>query len=290
LNVAVQDQLETISNYFDPTFPRISESSSGAGGIMGGTTVTKEGAQTSTVQPLVQPSPTGQASTGEAREDTELSQYDEESLEKLEDELRQHEDERYEQAKQQLEEMMKSDPKLAELAKNLMVDITPEGLRIQIIDQNGKPMFPSGSFQMYDYARYLMEKVAEVVRTMPNKASIRGHTDSVPYAAGAKYTNWELSADRANAARRVLAETGVPETQLEDVTGKADRDHLIKDVPTDARNRRITIMMLREDMKDALARGAFGARTPQPRRAASPDSGSEPESTFQKTPGAVYFP
>lgn len=291
LNVAVQDQLETISNYFDPSFPRISQTTSGAGGIMGGTTVTKEGAQTDTAQPLVQPSPTGQTSTGEARDETELSQYDEKTLEQLEQELRQHEDERFAAAKEELQEMMKKDAKLAELAKNLMVDITPEGLRIQIIDQNGKPMFPSGSAQMFDYARYLMEKVAEVVRSMPNKASIRGHTDSNPYPPGAKYTNWELSADRANASRRVLLDTGVPETQLEDVVGKADRDNLIKDVPNDARNRRITIMMLREDMKDAIDRGAFGARTPRPVRSA-PVSPTEdkPESTFQKTPGAVYFP
>ncbi|MBU0858760.1 MAG: flagellar motor protein MotB, partial [Alphaproteobacteria bacterium] len=270
LNVAVQDKLETISNYFDPSFPRISSAESGSGGVMGGLTMSPDGAQVSTVQPLVQPDTTGKNSQGEAREEPELSQYDEQTLEKLEQELRQQEDRRFEEAKQELEEMMKKDAQLAELAKNLMVDITPEGLRIQIVDQEGKPMFPSGSAEMFDRARLLMTKVGEVVRTMPNQASVRGHTDSNPYPPGAKYTNWELSADRANASRRVLLDTGIPETQMANVMGKSDREHLIKEVPSDPRNRRISIIMLREEMKDAIERGAFGARTPQPVRPAAP--------------------
>lgn len=289
LNVAVQDKLEVISNYFDPSFPRISSNESGAAGVMGGLTVSPDGAQTSTVQPLVQPSPTGQAQTGEAREESELSQYDQSEIERLEQELRRQEDRRFEEAKDELEKMMQENAQLAELAKNLLIDITPEGLRIQIIDQDGKPMFPSGSAEMYDRARLLMTTVGRVVRTMPNQASVRGHTDSNPYPPGAKYTNWELSADRANASRRVLLETGIPETQMANVMGKSDREHLIKDVPTDARNRRISIIMLREDMKDAIARGAFGNRTPQPVRPAAP-APQQPIGTFQRTPGAVYFP
>jgi chemotaxis protein MotB len=287
LNVAVQDKLETISNYFDPSFPRISDTSSGASGVLGGMTVAPDGAQTSTVQPLAQPEPTGQAGQGEG---TDVTQYDKNELEKLESELRAQEDQRFEEAKKDLEEMMKKDPALAELAKNLLIDVTPEGLRIQMVDQEGKPMFPSGSAEMFDRAKLLMSKVGEVVRTMPNEASVRGHTDSSPYPPGAKYTNWELSADRANASRRVLLETGVPETQLANVMGKADREHLIKDIPGDARNRRISVIMLREDIKDAIARNAFGNRTPQPVRPAAPSTPVPANDGFRKTPGEVYFP
>ena len=290
LNVAVQDKLETISNYFDPSFPRISDTNSGSAGVLGGLTVSPDGAQTSTVQPLVNPAPTGQTGQGDADEDSDLSQYDQKEIEKLESELRAQENQRFDEAKKELEKMLKENPELAELAKNLLIDVTSEGLRIQMIDQEGKPMFPSGSAEMFDRAKLLMTKVGEVVRTMPNEASVRGHTDSAPYPPGAKYTNWELSADRANASRRVLLETGIPEKQLANVMGKADREHLIKDIPTDARNRRISVIMLREDMKDAIARGAFGARTPQPVRPAPPTTPVPANNGFQKTPGEVYFP
>src|SRR5690606_196861 len=113
---------------------------------------------------------------------------------------------------------------------------TPEGLRIQVVDRDGQPMFPSGSAQMYEKTEKLMAKVAEVIRKMPNEISVRGHTDSVPYSRGASYTNWELSTDRANSSRRVLIANGFPEKRINNVLGKADKDHLVGGKPNDPRN------------------------------------------------------
>jgi chemotaxis protein MotB len=286
LNVSVQETLTAISDYFDPSHPQISQSQSGAGGVLGGLTVSPDGAQTSTVQPLTQTETSGKTSQFPDAMNQETYEYDENIIEQLEEELRAQEDKRFEEAQDELKRMMEQDPELAELAKNLIIDITPEGLRIQIIDQEGKPMFPSGSAEMFERARTLLSSVGQVIRTMPNKASVRGHTDSEPYRQGASYTNWELSADRANASRRVIMTMGVPESQLSDVMGKSDREHLIPEAPNDPRNRRISIIMKREDIKEAIGRGAFGSRTPK----ATNKTGKAPVGTYQSTTGDVYFP
>lgn len=284
LNVVTEDELKSISSYFDPTPTVISEANSGAGGLMGGQAVSPDGALVTQTQPLTQPQTTGKAGKTEATFDN----VDEESLEKLEEELRKQEDKQFEKAKAELEKQIKENPELAELAKNLMIDVTPEGLRIQLVDQDGKPMFPSGSAEMYDYTRKLMKAVSGAVKTMPNEVSVRGHTDSQQYAPGARYTNWELSSDRANTSRRALLEDGVAEKRLANVMGKADKEHLITENPADPRNRRISIILLRETVEQAMDRGAFGDM-PKKDPAAS-NKPKKPVGTFQKTPGKVYFP
>lgn len=291
LNVSTDEQLAQIANYFDPTHPRIADTNSGAGGLMGGTSVSPEGAMVTNVQPLTQPRPTGASGQGEASEkDIQKGPetYEESALAQMEAELRQQEEARFSAAKEELEQRLKENPELAELAKNLMIDITPEGLRIQIVDQDGRPMFPSGKAEMYDYTRKLVATVADVVKTMPNEISIRGHTDANPYPAGARYTNWELSADRANASRRVLGNFGIEAQRLANVVGKADREHLIADAPSDPRNRRISFILLRESVEQAMDRGAFGEVSSETRRAVT--ERKAPMETYQKTPGNVYFP
>lgn len=289
LNVSTDEALETISNYFDPTQPQIADTRSGAGGLMGGTSVSPEGAMTTNVQPLAQPKPTGLA--GQSESDT--TKMDEGQLQQLEEQLRKQEEEQFAQAKAALEQAIQDNPELAELAKNLMIDVTEEGLRIQLVDQDGKPMFPSGSAEMYGYTRKLMKAVADVALSMPNNISLRGHTDSYKYAPGATYTNWELSADRANASRRVLLDQNIPKDRIANVMGKADREHLIAENPLDARNRRISIILLRESLEQAFQRGAFGEPSGDTDTSPSGNttSGSgKPVGTFQRTPGAVYFP
>ncbi len=293
LNVSTDEALNTISNYFDPSHPRIAEIRSGAGGLMGGTSISKEGAMTTDVQPLTQPSMTGMSGQGEGSPDADLK--------KLEEELRKEENETFQKAKESLEKALEDNEALAELAQNLMVDVTEEGLRIQIVDQEGKPMFPSGSAKMYNYTNQLMSAVANVILSMPNDISIRGHTDSYKYAPGATYTNWELSADRANSSRRVLQDNTIPASRIENVMGKADREHLVAEDPLDARNRRITIILLRESLEQAFRRGAFEkeGQEDESGEELAPTTGQEnlpsttdqkPVGTFQRTPGAVYFP
>lgn len=296
LNVSTDEARTTISNFFDPTHPKIADMRSGAGGIMGGTSTATEGAMTSNVQPLTQTQPTGMPNPPQQRAHDQPTDQAAD-LKKLEEQLRQQEEETFKQAKENLEKQMQENAELRELAKNLMVDITPEGLRIQLVDQDGKPMFPLGSAEMYDYTKKLVTAVANVIKGMPNEISIRGHTDSHQYAPGAKYTNWELSSDRANSSRRELLVNGISSVKLSNVMGKAEKEPLVADDPADPRNRRISIILMNESLKSAVERGALGQVPPSVEKAIedreqfSSEPGVRPApGAFQKTPGAVYFP
>ncbi len=165
----------------------------------------------------------------------------------LREALAKHEDAQFAKAEAELRQAIQQIPELRDLAQNLIIDRTPEGLRIQLVDQEGYSMFPSGSAKMLPQTAQLMSQVAQAVSKLPNKLSVSGHTDSIPFGSGASYTNWELSTDRANASRRALEATGVPDNRFETVVGKADRDHLFKDEPNSPRNRRISIVLLREN-------------------------------------------
>jgi chemotaxis protein MotB len=148
-------------------------------------------------------------------------------------------------AAEQIKLAVKSDPALADLAKQLAIDITPEGLRIQIMDEVKEPMFPSGSAQPNDRARLLIQKVAPVLMKLDHPISIAGHTDATPFP-GPDRTNWELSSERANATRRLLTDSGFPEDRVESVTGHAAHDPLLPADPMAAANRRIAILVRRE--------------------------------------------
>jgi chemotaxis protein MotB len=151
----------------------------------------------------------------------------------------------FEQAAQQIKEAVRSDPALADIAKQLAVDLTPDGLRIQILDEVKLPMFPTGSSTPNDRVRLLMQKVVPVLLKLRQPISIAGHTDAAPFP-GPEYTNWELSADRANATRRMLVDGGFPEARIKSVIGDADRDPLLPADPLAAANRRIAILVLRD--------------------------------------------
>jgi chemotaxis protein MotB len=156
------------------------------------------------------------------------------------------EEEQFQKAQAALKQAINSIPELAKLANSLMVDNTPEGLRIQIVDQEGLAMFPSGSPDMFGHTRALLDMVARVVKQLPEKISIAGYTDSTKFVGQQGYDNWDLSADRALATRRALLASGVPATRVDRVVGKADTDPLDTKNPADPRNRRITIVLLRD--------------------------------------------
>ncbi len=137
-------------------------------------------------------------------------------------------------------------PDLRDLARNLLIDRTPEGMRIQIVDQKGHSMFPLGSAEMYDKTRRLLGLVADAIKRLPNKISIKGHTDAKPYRGHGDYTNWELSSDRANASRRALVTAGLSSDRVAYVVGRAAQDPLVPADPTSPRNRRISIVLLHE--------------------------------------------
>jgi len=159
-------------------------------------------------------------------------------------EQRQQERQAFAQAAEQMHQAVRNDPDLAELARQLVIDQTPEGLRIQILDADRQPMFATGSSALNERARALVLKIAPMLMRLPNGISIAGHTDAAPYR-GTDKTNWDLSSERANATRRLLTEAGLPEARVRSVTGNADRNLLLPADPLAAANRRIAIVVLR---------------------------------------------
>ncbi|MFQ5765297.1 MAG: flagellar motor protein MotB [Rhodospirillales bacterium] len=254
LNSVTQEQLEGISNYFAPV--SVSATTSGSGDILGGATVTSEGsAQSSTSRDSVTVDlPPPKAGTGgkeSAGEETGAAPTDADAAEEL---LRQKEEELFEAAKEELEQTIAGMPQLRQLKDSLLIDNTPEGLRIQLMDKEGLPLFPSGKAEMYLHTRRLLELVSKVILKMPQQISISGHTDAKRFVSDTGYSNWELSADRANAARRELVHFKVPFERVSRVVGKAATEPLLSDDPDNARNRRLSIVMLRGTGKDNPAK------------------------------------
>ncbi|MHA1523644.1 MAG: OmpA/MotB family protein [Alphaproteobacteria bacterium] len=137
-------------------------------------------------------------------------------------------------------------PDIAEVSDNILFETTAEGLNIQLVDQDGRSMFPAGSVEPYERTRQLLAKMAPIIARLPNRIRITGHTDSTRLFSRDGYTQWELSADRANAARRILAGSGVPHNQFFSVTGKADSQPLFPDDTFLPANRRISILIMSE--------------------------------------------
>ncbi len=172
-------------------------------------------------------------------------------------ELERRERASFEQAAQAIRDAVRADPALADLGRQLSIDMTPEGLRIQLLDAERQPMFATGSSDLDERARLLLAKVAPVLAKLPESISIAGHTDAAPYHGGGK-TNWELSTERANATRRLLVENGLDEGRFRSVTGNADRDPLLPAEPLAAANRRIAIVVLRAQGSDMTIGGMSG--------------------------------
>jgi chemotaxis protein MotB len=137
-------------------------------------------------------------------------------------------------------------PELTELSHNILVEETPEGLHIQLVDQEGRSMFPPGATQPYERTRRLLAKMAPVLKSLPNRIQITGHTDASRLYERPGYTLWNLSADRAKAARRILAESGLPHDRFYSVVGRADAEPLFPDDPFLASNWRISILVMSE--------------------------------------------
>ncbi len=145
-----------------------------------------------------------------------------------------------------LRQALQDMPELTELSKHILIEETKEGLNIEIVDQNGRSMFAEGSKEPYDRTRRLIERLAGPLKAMAFRIAIAGHTSASRLPAQAGYGPWELSADRANAVRKLLEADGVPTAQFSMVAGKADTQPLFPDDPFVAANRRVTITLMRE--------------------------------------------
>jgi chemotaxis protein MotB len=152
---------------------------------------------------------------------------------------------RLEDLKQRLDDMIESSPVLKQFRPQLLIDITPEGLRIQIVDSSNRPMFDRSSAVVVSYMRTILRELGPVLNEQPTKLTLSGHTDATAYTQGDKsYSNWELSADRANASRRELLAGGMQDTKVLRVVGVSSSVHLNKDDPYAPVNRRISIVVL----------------------------------------------
>lgn len=154
--------------------------------------------------------------------------------------------------KLQLEKKISESETLNQLKEQLKIDITPNGLQVQILDDRKRPMFGSGVDLPKEYAMELLRQVGAVLSSSNNKISIAGHTDSSGYHDNSEYTNWELSADRANAARRLLLDGGVDTSRIAQAVGMADTVPFDKENPYNPRNRRISIVVLNKEAEERL--------------------------------------
>jgi chemotaxis protein MotB len=169
-------------------------------------------------------------------------------IEKL---AREQERKQLEALMQELKEAIDKSQALQPFKDQLLLDITPEGLRIQIVDKQSRPMFDSGSTTLKPYTTDILRELASFINSVPNKISLSGHTDTAPYAGGDGYTNWELSSGRANAARRALVGGGMQENKVALVIGLADSVLFDKQDPRNPINRRISIVVMNKAAEKA---------------------------------------
>ncbi|MEQ8249252.1 MAG: flagellar motor protein MotB [Alphaproteobacteria bacterium] len=231
LSTTTVEQRSGIADYFTPT-TSLRSGESGAGGILGGQTLSDSGAKIGeggTPSVVVELTPPGSRDAKEK------------DIEEL---AAKREQESFEDALQALNKAITDSPELSDLKDNIQVDMTSEGMRIQIVDREGGALFRAGSADMNARTRDLIGQIAKVVAALPNDISISGHTDSNPFSRG-DYSNWELSSDRANASRRQLVSSGIDPTRIVQVVGKADQEPLVEEDPFLPENRRVSIVLRR---------------------------------------------
>lgn len=197
----------------------------------------------------------------ETSDDIESSQIEisDDVVDTLSDTLEQQ---RMEELFQELKQRIDENETLQEFKDQLLIDITDEGLRIQIVDRSGRPMFDSGKAELKYYSQDILFELAKTLGSVDNKLSLTGHTDATPFGGRPGYTNWELSADRANTARRALVAGGVRAQQIARVVGLSDSVLFDKEEPNAPVNRRISIIVLNKKTEDSIHNSASAKGAP----------------------------
>ncbi len=295
LSMTTPEQRKGIAEYFAPTAASLSQS--GAGGLLGGLSVTSSvGARLSSTSPegmdkRVLPSygkgEEGDEETGgyeknaakDGKENKDGAQpplSPEAALMQSAAEAIQKEEAAFKDAESVLRSALAASPALQELAKSILIDRTPEGLRIQIVDRDKFSLFPSSSAIPYERGRDLLRLIGRVIARLPNPISVTGHTDGSPFLVGSGRNNWVLSTERANVSREEIVAAGVPDGRIAKISGLADREPLDPKNPADPINRRISIVLLRMKKEG-------GEKTPPPNPAA-PTATQAPTATPQTAP------
>jgi chemotaxis protein MotB len=244
INTTTPEQRRGIADYFAPA--SVSPSTSGNGGILGGTALGEDGGSAAGTSSVIERlSPDAVRDDPETPEESSEAESSSVSADAMAQAMERRERSQFQSAEMSLRQSLQNMPELAELTRQLIIEETPEGLRIQLVDEEGRPMFNPGSVQPNERAVVLLRAVAEIAQQLPNRIAVSGHTDSGP-APSASFSNWDLSADRANAARAILQEGGLGDDRIAEVVGRAGSEPLYPDDPYMAGNRRISILLLRE--------------------------------------------
>ncbi len=177
-----------------------------------------------------------------------------EDIKSAEQELARREKQALKELKAKIEGVIAASPMLSQFRNQLLIDITTEGLRIQIVDEQNRPMFAIGSAQPQPYTQDILREIGKALNDVPNRISLSGHTDATPYYGGeAGYSNWELSADRSNAARRELLAGGMRDARIARVVGLSSSVLLDSTDPFNPINRRVSIIVMNKKAEEAAA-------------------------------------
>jgi chemotaxis protein MotB len=254
INTTTPEQKRGIADYF--AAQSISQTSSGSGGVLGGKVLGQDGARGAGVNSVSErvspPSPSDPARTkktadrrgGSTQAEGDAAMSQAQSDDRLEHTAPSAKDEQFESAAESIRQAMQQEPDIADLSRQVIVDQTPEGLRIQLVDQDGRAMFANGSNEPMPYTKKLLAVIAKVIDRLPNRVSISGHTAGSTPEGGS--SAWELSAARANAARQIVTAAGVDGDRIYEVAGKAGSEPLLPEDPGASANRRLSIVLLKE--------------------------------------------
>lgn len=177
------------------------------------------------------------------------------SLKAAEEELARQENKRLKSLKERIEQAIDSNPSLRQYKNQLLLDITSEGLRIQIVDEKNRPMFALSRAELQPYTKLILHEIAKTLNDIPNRISLSGHTDATPYSSGEKsYSNWELSSDRANASRRELIAGGMEDAKMLRVVGLSSAVLFDANDPYNPINRRISIIVMNKKTEESITK------------------------------------
>ena len=170
--------------------------------------------------------------------------------------------------KAKIEATIEANPLLKKYKNQLLLDITSEGLRIQVVDELNRPMFAMAKADLQPYTREILHAIGVVLNDVPNRIGLSGHTDSTPYLSDVGYSNWELSSERANASRRELIKGGMAENKILRVVGLASAANLDRQDPFNPINRRISIIVMNTKTQESVMRDNATLQVPEPGAAA----------------------
>jgi chemotaxis protein MotB len=256
INTTTPEQKRGIADYF--AAQSISTTSSGAGGVLGGTVLGQAAARgggaasfTANSPPTPPATPTRAKDDGtHAASTASASGQTSDSQQPSDDHLSRmapsSKDEQFASAAESIRQAMQEMPDIAALSRQVVMDQTPDGLRIQLVDQDGKPMFAPGSSEPLPYTKKLLQVIAGIIDRLPNRISISGHTDSQPGDSANNVTNWQLSSSRAEAARAIITGAGVSNDRIYEVAGRAGSEPLLPEDPGASANRRLSILLMKE--------------------------------------------